>query len=43
MSYSDFTLDRVRKTFGLTIVDKIDIFVSIHEVECPSLLAKVLR
>ncbi len=43
MSYSDFTLDRVRKTFGLTISDKIDIFPSVHEVECPPLLAEVLR
>ncbi|AUB39737.1 Endonuclease, Uma2 family [Nostoc flagelliforme CCNUN1] len=41
--YSDFTLDRVRKTFGLTISDKIDIFASVHEVECPTLLAEVLR
>ncbi|MEH2422031.1 MAG: hypothetical protein V7K48_14235 [Nostoc sp.] len=43
MSYSDFTLDRVRKTFGLTISDKIDIFASVNEVECPPLLAEVLR
>ncbi|MFN6476336.1 hypothetical protein [Nostoc sp. DedQUE07] len=43
MSYSDFTLDRVRKTFGLTISDKIDIFPSVQEVECPPLLAEVLR
>lgn len=43
MSYSDFTLDRVRKTFGFTISDKIDIFASVHEVDCPPLLAEVLR
>ncbi len=43
MSYSDFTLDRVRKTFGLTISDKIDIFPFIHEVDCPPLLAELLR
>ncbi|BDI16698.1 hypothetical protein ANSO36C_25000 [Nostoc cf. commune SO-36] len=43
MSYSDFTLDRVRKNFGLTISDKIDIFTSVHEVDCPPLLAEVLR
>ena len=43
MSYSDFTLDRVRKTFGLTISDKIDIFASVDEVECPPLLAELLR
>ncbi|MEH2199427.1 hypothetical protein [Nostoc sp.] len=43
MSYSDFTLDRVRKTFGLTISDKVDIFASVHEVECPPLLEELLR
>jgi hypothetical protein len=43
VSYSDFTLDRVRKTFGLTISDQIDIFASVDEVECPPLLAEVLR
>ncbi|MEH1788361.1 hypothetical protein [Nostoc sp.] len=43
MSYSDFTLDKVRKTFGLTISDKIDIFASVPEVECPPLLTEVLR
>lgn len=43
MSYSDFTLDRVRKNFGLTISDKIDIFASIPEVECPALLTEILR
>lgn len=42
MSSSDFTLDKVRKTFGLTISDKIYIFASVHEVECPPLLAEVL-
>lgn len=43
MSYSDFTLDKVRKKFGLTISDKVDIFASIAEVECPQLLREVLR
>jgi len=43
VSYSDFTLDRVRKTFSLTIYDKIDIFASVHKVECPPLLAEILR
>jgi hypothetical protein len=43
VSYSDFTLDRVRKTFGLTISDQINIFASVDEVECPPLLAQVLR
>ncbi|AFZ28005.1 hypothetical protein Cylst_6032 [Cylindrospermum stagnale PCC 7417] len=43
MSYSDFTLDKVRKNFGLTLVDKVEIFASIPEVECPALLAEVLK
>lgn len=43
MSYSDFTLDRVRKAFGLTVADKIDIFASVDKLECPPLLAEVLR
>jgi hypothetical protein len=43
VSYSDFTLDRVRKTFGLTISDKNEIFTCVNEVECPPLLAELLR
>ncbi|MBH8563215.1 hypothetical protein I8748_13640 [Nostoc sp. CENA67] len=43
MSYSDFSLDKVRKAFGLTIVDKIDIFASITEIECPHFLAETLK
>ncbi|WP_242056644.1 MULTISPECIES: hypothetical protein [unclassified Nostoc] len=43
MSYSDFTLDKVRKTFGLTIADKIDLFVSVPEIETPTLLTELLR
>lgn len=34
VSYSDFTLDKVRKTFGLTISDKIDIFVCVDLLHC---------
>jgi hypothetical protein len=43
MSYSDFTLDKVRKTFNLTIADKIDIFASIPEIECSALLTEILK
>ncbi|WP_026100437.1 hypothetical protein [Fortiea contorta] len=43
MSYSDFTLDKVRKTFGLTLVDKIDLFASIEDLECPPLLTEILK
>ncbi|WP_414622333.1 hypothetical protein [Calothrix sp. CCY 0018] len=42
MSYSDFTLSKVRKTFNLTISDTIDIFASIPEIEIPALLAETL-
>ncbi|MFM5887849.1 MAG: hypothetical protein ACKPFD_07325 [Dolichospermum sp.] len=43
MSYSEFTLDKVRKAFALTIIDKINAFASIPEIECPALLAEVLE
>ncbi|MBD2513577.1 hypothetical protein H6G93_00860 [Nostoc sp. FACHB-973] len=43
MSYSDFTLDKVRKTFDLIISDKFDIFASTQQIECPPLLAEILR
>jgi hypothetical protein len=43
MSYSDFTLDKVRKTFDLIISDKIDIFASTPPIECPPLLAEILQ
>ncbi|BAY97846.1 hypothetical protein NIES37_17930 [Tolypothrix tenuis PCC 7101] len=43
MSYSDFTLDKVRKAFNLTISDKINIFSSVPEIICPPLLAEILQ
>lgn len=43
MSYSDFTLDKVRKNFNLTISDTVDIFASIPELECPHILAEILQ
>jgi len=43
MSYSDFTLDKVRKTFDLIISDKVDIFASTPPIECPPLLAQILQ
>ncbi|QIR40341.1 hypothetical protein HCG51_28940 [Tolypothrix sp. PCC 7910] len=43
MSYSDFTLDKVRKAFNLTIADKINIFASVPEIICPPLLAEILQ
>ena len=43
MAYSDFTLERVKKTFDLSISDKIDIFSSVPELELPAFLAETLR
>ncbi|MBW4478713.1 MAG: hypothetical protein KME54_18085 [Tolypothrix brevis GSE-NOS-MK-07-07A] len=43
MSYSDFTLDRVRRSFNLTISDKVDIFSSILELELPPLLLEIIQ
>ncbi len=43
MAYSDFTLDRVKKTFDLSISDKIDIFSSVPELELTPFLAETLR
>ncbi len=43
MSYSDFTLSKVRKAFNLTISDTIDIFASIPEIETPTLLSQTLE
>ena len=42
MSYSDFTLSKVRKAFNLTISDTIDIFTSVPEIEIPKSLAETL-
>jgi hypothetical protein len=43
MSYSDFTLDKVRKEFNLTISDKIDIFSDTPELKCSEILIEILR
>ncbi len=43
MAYSDFTLDRVQKTFDLTICEDVDIFSAIPEVESSEFLAEILR
>ena len=43
MAYSDFTLDRVQKTFDLTISEGVDIFSPIPEVESSEFLTKILR
>lgn len=43
MSYSDFTLDKVRKEFNLTLSDKIDIFSDTPELKCSEILREILR
>jgi hypothetical protein len=43
MAYSDFTLDRVQKTFDLTISEGVDIFSPIPEVESSEFLLEILR
>ncbi|NEP10091.1 MAG: hypothetical protein F6K14_07710 [Symploca sp. SIO2C1] len=43
MAYSDFTLDRVKKEFGLTLSDKVDIFADVPEYKCSESLAEILR
>ena len=43
MAYSDFSLDRVTKNFGLTICDQIDMFAAVSELESSSLLAEILK
>lgn len=42
VSYSDFTLSKVRKAFDLTISDTIDIFAFVPEIETPILLTETL-
>jgi hypothetical protein len=43
MSYNDFTLDKVRKEFNLTLSDKIDIFSDTPELKCSEILIEILR
>ncbi|HEY9829172.1 MAG TPA: hypothetical protein V6D26_01245, partial [Stenomitos sp.] len=41
--YSDFTLDKVRKEFNLTLSDRIDIFSDTPELKCSEILRQILR
>jgi hypothetical protein len=43
MSYSDFTLDKVKKAFDLTLSDKIDNFADTPELPCSDLLTATLK
>ncbi|HAA30551.1 MAG TPA: hypothetical protein DCE56_26290 [Cyanobacteria bacterium UBA8553] len=42
MAYSDFSLDKVVKTFGLTLSDQLKMFSSTPELECSSYLIETL-
>lgn len=43
MAYSDFSLEKVKKNFALTISDRMDMFSEVAEVECSALLTENLR
>ena len=43
MSYSEFTLARVKKQFNLTTSEDTDIFAAVPELECSEYLAETLR
>ncbi|MCU0541543.1 MAG: hypothetical protein MUE44_05060 [Oscillatoriaceae cyanobacterium Prado104] len=43
MSYSDFSLAKVKQTFELTTVETVDIFAGVPELECSTLLTEILR
>jgi len=42
MSYSDFTLAKVKKDFDLITVEKMDIYSNVAELECSTLLTEIL-
>lgn len=43
MAYSDFTLNKIKKTFSLNIVEEVDVFATIPTLECSSLLREILQ
>lgn len=42
MAYSDFTLEKVQKAFGLTISDRVNLFANIPELESSNWLKETL-
>ena len=42
MAYSDFTLNKIKKTFSLNIVEEVDIFATSPALECSDLLKEIL-
>jgi hypothetical protein len=43
MSYSDFNLEKVKKSFELTTYEKIDLLGNTPDLECSNLLKEILR
>lgn len=43
MPYSDFTLERVKKAFELTLSDQIDNFADTPDLQCSDKLTETLR
>lgn len=43
MSYSDFSLEKVKRTFELTTSEIVDLFGDVPELECSALLTEILR
>ena len=43
MSYSEFTLAKVKKLFNLTTVENRDIYSDVAELECSPLLKEILQ
>ena len=43
MSYSQFTLESLKKTFGITIVETADIFAHVPEIEYSNYLSETLQ
>lgn len=43
MPYSDFSLEKVKRTFQLTTSETVDLFGDVPDLECSALLAEILR
>jgi hypothetical protein len=43
MPYSDFSLEKVKRTFQLTTSETVDLFADVPGLECSALLTEILR
>jgi hypothetical protein len=43
MAYSDFTLEKVKKTFNLNIIEELDIFTNVKELKASESLTNILN